>query len=186
MVHLMSRKLFYIGSLLACAFMAMSSGCASGGYKLSRSFAGWINDKNVFLRVILYIFTGGLFLFTLIIDLLVFNTLDFWQGKISAGDYQFKEGGKTYFAKHEFIPGTQLKKSTLRVKDENQKLIQEVVLAETSEGMIETYIDGKLRGQVRDITTVPVASLFDENGKLTNDKILWDVVLNVPAVLARK
>ncbi len=74
----------------------------------------------------------------------------------------------------------------MRVKDENQKLIQEVVIAQTSEGLIETYIDGKLRGQVRDISTVPVASLFDVNGKLTNDKILWDAVLNVPVTLARK
>lgn len=164
-----SNKLFsYPLAFIACSMMALTSGCASGGYKLTRQYAGWVNSQSLIIRIILYILTAVVFAVTLLIDAVIFNTMDFWEGRVSAGDYEFKEGGKTYQAHHE-IKSDGLKKSTIRVFGADGKLKQNVVLAQTVEGQIEMFVDGKLRTRVRDLTSTPIASIFDANGKLVED-----------------
>ena len=70
--------------------MLATAGCASGGFKLTREYARWVNSKNIILRIILYILTAVVFAVTMLIDLVVFNTMDFWNGTVSQGDYKFK------------------------------------------------------------------------------------------------
>jgi hypothetical protein len=146
--------------------MALSTGCASGGFKLTREYARWVNSKQIILRIVLYIFTFIVFTVTLLIDMVLFNTMDFWEGKVSAGDYQFKDKDKTYLVKHEFINGTDRKQSTIHIVDADKKLLQTVLLTETVSGEIEMYIDGKLKTRVSDISTVPVAKIYNADGTL--------------------
>lgn len=173
-----SKLLFYVGSLVACAVMALSTGCASGGFKLTREYARWVNSQNIVLRVILYILTFVVFAVTMLIDAVLFNTMDFWQGKVSQGTYEFKDEGKTFIVKHEISPGTSLKKSTIDVLGEKSEVLQNVVISETAKGEIELYVNGKLKTRVTDISSLPVASFYGENGQVTQQ----DLGLLTPAV----
>ena len=167
-----SKSLFYIGSLLACSIMALTTGCVSGGFKLTRQYARWVNSQNIIIRIILYILTSVVFAVTLLVDSVIFNTMDFWEGKVSEGKYEFKEGEKTYQVHHEIQPGTRLKRSTIKVVSPDQSLLQHIVLNETLTGEVEMMVDGKLRGRVQNMTSIPVATLFDEKGNVVEEKVL--------------
>mgnify|MGYP001086997268 CR=1 FL=1 len=169
------KPAFYLFALLASAMIAMTSGCASGGYKLTRQYARWLNSQQLILRIILYILTSVVFVVTIVIDSVIFNTMDFWEGRVSAGDYEFKKDGKTYYVKHEVLPESGLKRSSIQVTDTDGSTLQNLVLAETANKEIELYVDGKLRARVRDIESVPTASLFDRNGTLIDDKFVLPV-----------
>lgn len=151
--------------------MALTTGCASGGYHLTRMYAGWVNQQHIIIRIILYIFTTVVFAVTMIIDLVYFNTVDFWEGRLSAGVYDFKKDDRTYNVHHEILPGN-LKRSTVTIKDSQDKLLQQVVFRETAANEIELYVDGKLRTRVRDIKSLPTASIYNEHGKLTTDEMV--------------
>src|SRR5688572_8030721 len=101
----MQKLSFFFLSSIACFTMALTSGCASGGFKLTRQYARWVNSQNIILRIVLYILTFIVFAVTLLIDAVVFNTIDFWEGKVSEGTYDFKDGDKVYQVRHEFLPG---------------------------------------------------------------------------------
>lgn len=169
------KPTFYLFSFAACAMMAITTGCASGGFKLTRQYARWVNSQQLILRIVLYILTSVVFAVTLLVDAVVFNTIDFWEGRVSAGDFKFKEGGKTYHVKHEFQTGTKLKRSSIRVTDANDSLLQEIVLNETASEEIELYVDGKLRTRVRDLNSIPVASIFDRDGNLIDNSHILPV-----------
>lgn len=171
MSKIVSKGLFYLGSLCACIVMAFTTGCASGGFKLTRQYARFINSKNIILRIVLYIFTSVVFAITMLIDMVIFNTLDFWQGRVSANTYEFQQNGKTFIVKHEILPSN-LKRSTIEVKDGTQKILQTVVLAETAQNEIELYVDSVLRTKVDNITELPQISSFDSYGKLIEKKYL--------------
>lgn len=175
MKRIWAKSLFYIGSLMACLIMALTSGCASGGFKLTRKYAGVVNSQHIILRIVLYLLTGIVFVVTFIVDLVVFNTIDFWQGKVSAGDYQFKSGNKIYYVRHELLPEKLLRRSTIRtvrVVGSDHVFLQEVVLSETLSGEIEMFVDKKKRAHVHDISAIPRISIFNTKGKLVEDKIL--------------
>ena len=169
----MSKILFYMGSFLSCVLMAFSTGCASGGYKITRSYAQWVNSKQLIIRIIIYIFTSFVFAITLLIDAVIFNTIDFWQGKVSQGDFQFNEAGKVYHVKHEILPGSGFKRSTIQVKDKAGQALQLIVLSETKSGEIEMSVDGVVRSRVRDITSIPIVAVFDKAGKLVEENPLF-------------
>lgn len=156
---------------LSVALLA-TAGCASGGFKLTREYARWVNSKNIILRIILYILTAVVFAVTMLIDLVIFNTMDFWNGTVSQGDYHFKGENKTFYVKHEFLPNTLLKRSTIQVKNDKEELIQTVVLSETKSGEIEMFVDGKIRARVKNISSLPVASVYNKAGQFVEDQVL--------------
>lgn len=160
----------------SCFVLGLTTGCASGGFKLTRDYARFVNSKTLILRIILYIFTSIVFAVTLLIDMVIFNTIDFWEGKVSQGDYEFKKEGKTYFAHHEILPGSQLKRSTIKVSDEKGRLLQEVVLMETEKGEIDFYVDGQLRTRVKDIHSAPIAWTYDAEGRSLGRQLIYDNV----------
>ncbi len=173
MLRTLSKKIFYTGAFLSCALLALNTGCASGGFKLTRQYARWVNSQNIILRIVLYILTSVVFAVTMLIDAVVFNTMDFWEGKVSQGDYHFQNQDKTYFVRHEIMPGTGLKKSTIQIRNDKNVLLQTVALNETASGQIEMYVDGVLRTKVNNITSIPMASIFDAQGKLVEEKALF-------------
>lgn len=177
-----SRPMFYLSSFAACAIMAVTSGCASGGFKLTRQYARFVNKQNIVLRVVLYILTGIVFAATLLIDMVVNNTMDFWEGRVSQGNYQFKDGDKTYLVRHEILSGSQLKRSTIEIFNAENERLQKLILRETSDGEIELYIDGKLRTRVSNISSLPMASIYDTNGSFVRDYIIKSEDLNTPVV----
>lgn len=166
------RPLSYMSALAAGTVMSLSTGCASGGFKLTRQYAGFVNRQMIILRIILYIFTYIVFAVTMLIDLVIFNTMDFWEGRVSAGDYQFKDVEKVYQARHEILPGSDLKRSTIKVFNHEDKLLQEVVLQEAETGEIEVLIDGQLRSRVRGISEVPIASIYGKLGEWIEDRVI--------------
>lgn len=166
------KPVSYLSAFLACFIMCFTSACASGGFKWTRKYAGWVNSQNIVLRIVIYLLTGIVFAVTLMVDMVIFNTMDFWEGKVSAGSHTFKEGEKTFLVKHEFQGESKLRKSTIKVMDQKNTLLQEVVLNETATGEIEMHIDGKLRTRVNGIKELPVASVFDESGKLVKQTTL--------------
>lgn len=171
MAKFWSQKMFYVASLAACSMMALSTGCVSGGFKLTREYARWVNSKNIIIRIVLYLLTGIVFAVTLLIDMVLFNTIDFWEGKVSAGDYQFKDQDKTYVVKHEFLNGTDRKQSTIHIYNQENALLQKVVLTQNTAGEIELYVDGKLKTRVSDIDSLPVASYFNDEGKIVKQDL---------------
>lgn len=179
MLKFSARPFSFLSAFVACSVMALATGCASGGFKLTREYAGFVNSQNVIVRVILYILTSIVFAVTMLVDLVIFNTMDFWEGKVSAGTYNFNQGDRTYVVQHELQNGTALKRSTIRVMDTHQTLLQEVVLLETPSGEIEMYVDQKLRSRVRGLSQLPVVSLYDKAGHQTDEQFLV-----LPAALA--
>lgn len=168
-MKLSNRVPFFISSFIACSIMALTSGCASGGYKITRSYSKWVNSQFIVLRIIIYFFTGIVFAITMIIDLVVFNTIDFWEGKVSTGDFLFKEGDKTFHVKHGFQEGSELKRSRIEVRGPDEKILQIVQIDETPTGEIELHVDGKLRSRVHGIKSIPVAKIFDDKGQLASE-----------------
>lgn len=105
--------------------------------------------------------------------------MDFWNGRVSAGDYKFKDGEKTFNVKHEVLTASNLRRSTIQIEEMGQHL-QEVVFAETSTGEVELYVDGKLKTRVNNINEIPTANHFDGEGNLVSQNmILTPVVAKV-------
>jgi len=156
----------------ACLMMLFTTACASGGWKLTRRYSSFVNSQHIIIRIVLYILTLPIYAITILIDVVVNNTIDFWEGRVSANTYEFKKDGKTFVAKHEILPETNLKRSTIQVLDADKKLIQTVVLAETPKHEVELIVDGVLRTKVQNINSIPLLSSFDKNGKLLEQKNL--------------
>jgi hypothetical protein len=175
----LSRILFYLGSASACFMMMFTTGCASGGYTLTRKYSQFVNSQNIILRIVLYILTGIIFAVTILVDLVVNNTIDFWEGRVSANTYEFQKDGKSFYVQHEVMPKSDLKRSTIKVMDGNHKLLQTIILAETPKHEIELSVDGVLRTKVQNIYSLPKLSSFDKNGKLLEQKDLSFLESNV-------
>lgn len=172
MIHVILKPVGYLGALISCLIMALSTGCASGGFKLTRKYAQFVNKQNIIIRIVLYILTAVVFAVTMLVDMVVFNTIDFWEGRVSAGEYKFNEGDKSFHVRHEILPEDNLKRSTIEVFDKEQSLLQTVVLQETPTGEIELKVDGQLRTQVRDLSGLPMASMYDAQGEFLEEKLL--------------
>lgn len=166
MAKLGSKFLFYLGACTASLLMIFNTGCASGGFKLTRQYAGFVNRQSLIIRIILYIFTSVVFAITMLVDMVFFNTMDFWEGRVSQGTYEFNSGDKKFVAKHEILPGQNLKRSTIDVYSKSGDKLQTVILRETAQNQIEVLVDGQMRMRVDHIRDVPVASHFDAQGSL--------------------
>lgn len=158
--------------LLASTIVAFTSGCASGGFKLTREYAGFVNRQHVVIRVILYILTSVIFFATLLIDLVLNNTMDFWDGRVSQGTYTFSTEDKTFVVQHD-ISSEGLKSSHIEVFAKDKAKLQDVTLKQTAQLDIEVFVDGQLKGRVSDIHAVPRLSVFNSRGERTENRALW-------------
>lgn len=182
-VQFFPRTMFYLGSGIACLFLVISTGCVSGGFKLTRQYASWVNSNHIVIRIILYILTSIVFFVTLVVDAVVFNTMDFWEGKVSQGTYEFTEGEKTFVVQHQILPDTHLRQSKIKVLDKLGSLEQTLVISESNTGRIELHVDGKLRTQVTDISTFPMLTLFNADGEVTeNHALLFYIPLQIAQI----
>lgn len=173
MKTLLSKSLYRLGTATACLMMMFNTGCVSGGWELTRDYSNWINSKKVGLRVVLYLLTSLVFVITMFIDVFINNTVDFWKGKTSDSSTVFHKDGKSIFVQHETNPETQLKKSTIVIK-ENDKLLQTIVLKETANLEIELIVDGALHTKVESIDQAfPLFSSFDKDGKMIEKKNIF-------------
>lgn len=145
-----------------------TTGCASGGYKLTRQYARFVNSQNIIIRIVLYIFTSIVFFATLLVDAVVFNTMDFWNGTVSQGTHEFIQDDKKFFVNHE-IDSQNFKKSTIQIASLDGKHLQEVVLRQVSKTEIEVIVDGQLRSRISDINSFPIAKHFDAKGSLVSE-----------------
>lgn len=170
MSQILLKPVFFILAFVASGVVAISTGCSSGGFKLTRQYARWVNSQNIILRIVIYLLTGIVFLFTILADMVIFNTIDFWSGTVSGGSYEFKKDGNTFYVNHEFQPGTQLKKSTIEVKNSKEELQQTVVLLETPSHEIQLWVDGKLRTTVENINSFPIAKIFNAQGVVVDEQ----------------
>jgi hypothetical protein len=181
-----SRSCFFLSSFLACTVLALSTGCASGGFQLTRQYAGFVNKQQILIRIILYILTGVVFAVTMLADLVIFNTMDFWEGRVSQGTYEFDKDGRTFQVHHEVLPLNSLKRSTIQIFGKSHVPLQVIVLQETLKGEIEMSVDGLVRARVRDIQSLPTVSIFDSKGTSVEEKVvLFDLSINSVALGAR-
>lgn len=150
--------------LIATGAGLSTTGCASGGYKLTRQYARFVNSQNIIIRIVLYIFTSIVFFATLLVDAVVFNTMDFWNGTVSQGTYEFTQENKKFFVKHE-VDNNHFKKSTVEVVSLDGKHLQDVVIQQTSQTDIAVFVNGKLHSKISDIHRFPLATLFDAQGR---------------------
>lgn len=159
-----TKNTILFAALSSTLLMSFVTGCASGGYKLTREYSGWVNKQNVIVRVILYILTLPVYGVTLIVDAVIFNTLDFWDGRVSQGAYQFNKGGQNYFVQHAKDAETGLKRSRIEInKQSSHKQI--IVLQETPTHEVELFVDGILRGKSSQLSNETLFSLYNSEGK---------------------
>lgn len=168
-------KLYKKITLLTAAFLSIgvtltNTGCASGGYHLSRTLAGWMNKQDLLIRVLLYIFLGGAFFFTILADMIYFNTVDFWTGKVTAGIYEYKDSDKAYVVNHSFE--NDLKRTEIQISDLKGKKLQNILLKETATHEIELYVDGTLKAKVNDLESLPKISYMDSKGNVLKQEIV--------------
>ncbi len=160
--------------IVFCIFAtALATGCASGGFKLTRQYARFVNGQNIIVRIVLYILTSIVFAVTMLVDMVIFNTMDFWQGRVSQGTYEFTEKDKLFHVRHEIQPINGLKQSTIHIYDKSKTLLQVVQIKQTAAQKIELFVDGQLRSQVRDIHSLPIATVFDGNGISLGDRLVF-------------
>jgi len=138
------------------------SGCASGGYKWTRAYSQWVNSTHIVLRILIYLLTGVVYYVALIVDLVIFNTMDFWNGRISKGTYEFKEGDKTYVVTHDIQNG--LRNSIIKIHQSNGQ-IKTLEIRETSQNEIELYQDGRLQAKGTDLNSLPQIVVYKADGK---------------------
>ena len=150
-------------AVLAGLVLVTTTGCVSGGFKMTRSYAGFVNKQPVILRVILYILTGIIFSVTLIIDAVFYNTMDFWEGRVSQGTYQFSEDGRNYVVEHSIQPDTGLRQSRIEVLGE---VTQQIVLRETADHAVDVFINGVHKGKLSDVSE---AARFSSRRSLQGD-----------------
>ena len=147
-------KKFVLLPILVVGTSAISLvGCASGGFKLTRQYARFINKQTLIVRVILYILLGVGFAVTLAVDGLIFNTIDFWEGRVSASDHVFENEDHIYHVQHRLQDG--LRETQIRVSDNDTDLvISRITLRETKNGVIQILEDGVVRAEVSEIQDV--------------------------------
>lgn len=167
--------------LMVLTSSAVQVSCASGGYKFTRKFSQFVNSKNIVLRIILYIVTIPVFGITLAVDTIIFNTLDFWDGKVSANEYSFSEDGKEYVVKHSIE--NNLKRTNINVFEDN-KLIASHALVETKDNKIQVFNNNDLKYEVENLNGLALLSTF-ENGKLKNKDLFNKYLGNSKSVASK-
>ena len=175
---LLKRTVLIFTATWSALVLSQLSGCASGGFKMTRSYARWVNSTPIILRIVLYLLTGIVFVVTQILDLVIFNTLDFWNGTVSAGHYQFEKEGRLFQVEHSNEHG--LRRTVISVfrdqKQEHQYRIQE-----TPEGKIELYQGEVLHTRVDHLDTLPMITTFALDGKTVQAKSLLVTWTNLVA-----
>jgi len=143
------------------------TGCASGGFKLTRKYARFVNSQNIIIRIVLYLLTAVVFAVTLLVDSVIFNTMDFWEGRVSASEYEFQENNRIYAVKHSYEGEKRLRKTVIQVFSGVEKTIAPesvVVLSETEAGKVQLLENGELKATVESIYDLPKIVLY-KNGE---------------------
>lgn len=160
----MFKKLTFVLASLGLVLSSLHlSSCASGGYKLTRQYSRWVNSQNIILRVILYILTLPIYTITLLVDTVLFNTLDFWNGRVAQGTYEFNSEGKTYTVDHKLIGNEQLKYTQIKIS-QGLQTIETLELLETPTGEIEYKKNGILQAKATDLNSLPQVHIMTADG----------------------
>ncbi len=152
---IMKIKNIFLTILSVVSALTMTSSlssCASGGFKLTRDYARWVNSQNIIIRIILYIFTSFVFGITILIDAVIFNTMDFWEGRVSQGDYLFEKDGKNFLVKHS--QNNDLKKTIIQIS-QNNNIIETLVIEQKENGNIDVLKNGQKIATAQDLNTLP-------------------------------
>jgi hypothetical protein len=160
----MFKKLKFVPLvLLALASTLTFQACMSGGWKITRTVARWNNSLSILPRILIYIafFIIPVYGVASLIDAIVFNTIDFWNGTVSAMNYNYKKDGMDVSVAHTRFP---LRQSIITTR-KGDVVKSEVKICELTTGKIALYVDGVLRGEVNNIKEVdPALTVFNEDG----------------------
>lgn len=151
-------------TLLALAGTMTLQSCLSGGWKVTRMVAKWNNSLTIIPRILIYVafFIIQVYTITALIDSIVFNTIDFWTGTVSAMNYKYQKDGNDVAVEHSRFP---LRRSVITTsKDGVVKSVVEI--KELESGKIALVVNGVLRGEFNNIRDVePSLVLYKEDGK---------------------
>ena len=166
----------FLAATLLCGLGA-NTGCASGGYKLTRRYATFVNHQNIIIRIVLYILTSIVFVATLLIDAVVFNTIDFWEGRVSANDYSFEKDGKMYLVKHYYLGEKKLRNTEIEIYSKNNGLMKaaekSIHLAETETGQVQIFEDGALKETIDSIYQLKMSEPSLKEDLQATQKVLF-------------
>ena len=162
---LFKRTLTGLLVVSTCLLSMAQLGCASGGFKLTRQYARFVNKQQTVIRVVLYLLTMIVFAATILIDAVIFNTMDFWEGRVSANSYHFNKDGKIYGVKHYHKGDNRLRNTEIRIYEVEApaNAAPELVhLSETDSGKVDIYKNGALKATVDTIQDLPEITLFED------------------------
>ncbi len=151
-----SRLLKFIFCVVLLGGTGLQLGCASGGYKMTRKFSGFVNKQNIIIRIILYIVAVPIYGITLALDAVIFNTMDFWEGRVSANTYNFEKDGQKYIVKHFYKGEEKLRNTQITFQSEAGEKQKELLISEAPDGRIKVYVDGKFEMIIKDINDLPL------------------------------
>lgn len=158
-------------ALLILTSSSLHLGCASGGYYLTRKYSAWVNGIHILPRILVYILTSVIYGIAMIIDLVIFNTVDFWEGKVSGGSYFFEKDGVKYNVAHEiYNESSNLRKSTILISKANQKT-SKLEIIETPNHEIDLFVDGAKLAHSENIYSIPKITVFNASNNSSEE--IW-------------
>ncbi|MEW6055997.1 MAG: DUF3332 family protein [Bdellovibrionota bacterium] len=152
--------------LLVLGLFGLSfSGCAGGNFNLVRSVAKWNLRMSLLPRVIVYLafIIIPVYPIALLLDAILFNTIEFWTGKpvLTAKNQKFEKDGVTVEIAH-FLDPLRRTVITSTMKDGSRSLTE---LRETEGKSIEIYVDQIKRGEVQNIDqAIATVLTFKDDG----------------------
>jgi hypothetical protein len=164
-----------VAALVALTFS--SSACVSGGFRWTRSVARYVNSNSVLPRVLLWaaFVILPVYLLAFLFDVILWNTLDFWSGSVSAQNTTFEQDGAKIEVAHSANP---LKKTVITViAKDGKRTVSE--LRETERHSIEVLVDGVKKGEVESVTdAISSIALYRPDGGIESTQLLDNRVLD--------
>lgn len=160
----MGKLLLIFMSFLTFIAATVTTGCMSGGFKWTRRYAQFVNSTHIVVRVVLYILTLPVYAITYLVDAVIFNTMDFWNGRVSAGRYEFKTDQHTYVVHHGFgDPARTLRHSKIEIWGKGV-LLETTDINENSEGEILVTKNNISTLKVTQLSTLPLIQFYSIDG----------------------
>lgn len=169
----MKNLLLIFMSIWTFILTSISSGCMSGGFKWTRKYSQFVNSTHIVLRIVLYVLTFPIYVVTQLVDVVIFNTMDFWSGRVSSGTYHFKKDQHTYVVHHGYQdPAKTLRNSQIEIWSNNQ-LLETTVIAENIEGEIVVTKNDILTLRASQLSSLPMVHFYSLDGSQVNKTELF-------------
>jgi Domain of unknown function (DUF3332) len=136
---------------IGCFSVTQLSGCAAGGFGLTKSLGKWNGRFSIVPRVLIYLglFIVQVYTLTLLFDFLLNNTIEFWSGTpLVAQNQTFEKDGQRVVVQNTRDP---LRKTVITVYDKAGAIQTVNELRETPTGTVEIYVNSEKKAELGSI-----------------------------------